>query len=119
MTNQGYKAQRTTEGKERHREVENAYGGVSKKGARPQTAVVASTNRSTYTNSSRRDHLAELFEKLKFSSKPARTTYSQIYEFTQEHRQDVVEHDFRFHYKRDRNTIYNEAMVKMKPHLRK
>ena len=72
-----------------------------------------------YKNSSRRDHLAELFDKLKYSSKPTVTTYKQVYDFGLEHKEDVMQHDFTFHYKRDKHTIYNEAMVRMKPHLRK
>ena len=45
--------------------------------------------------------------------------YKSTYAFNNEHREDLDKHDWTYHFKRDKNTIYNEAHVKMKPHLRK
>ncbi|CDW91243.1 UNKNOWN [Stylonychia lemnae] len=144
VTNQGYqsKDQMTTEGKDRHKEIQKltaqtahhqsqpllrpatAYHDQSKQlqqsssqllHARPQTALTSSR---IVKNTSRRDHLQELFEKLHFNYKQI-STYKDIYAFKDEHKKDVMDHDFQYHYKRDRVTIYNEAMVRMKPHLRK
>eukprot|EP00347_Sterkiella_histriomuscorum_P001600 403371408 len=143
-TNQGYNSKdlMKTEGRERHREVEDLhkaqqksqhhqsnsnllrqqtpthYQGHSKlqNSYRPQTAVTSSR---MMVNSNRRDHLQELFEKLQFTKKVPVSTYTNVYEFGSEFKEDVINHDFQYHYKRDRTTIYNEAMVRMKPHLRK
>ena len=72
-------------------------------------------------NSSRRDHLAEYYHKMsgfQFARKP-NSIYKDVHSYNEEFKQEMREKDYSHHFKQDFYTIYNEAYVVMKPHLRK
>ena len=53
------------------------------------------------------------------SSMQLRSQYDLTFTYSEEFKQNMREHDYEHHLKRDFHTVYNEAYVWMKPHLRK
>ena len=81
----------------------------------------AKTTRSGLTNQARRDHLAEYYHKMsafKSASTVLRSQNAAVHAYTDEFKADLRDHDFQHHLKRDSHTVYTEASVVMKPHLR-
>ncbi len=67
----------------------------------------------------RRDHIGELFNKLTFGSPPKLSSYGSTYGFGYEHKTDVKDHDFQYHFKNDKVKVYVETMLKQGGHFRK
>ena len=53
-----------------------------------------------------------------FAKKP-NSSYKETHGFNEEFKKEMREKDYSYHFKQDFYTVYNEAYVKMKPHLRK
>ena len=66
-----------------------------------------------------KDHLEEILSIMQFNKETPSSNYKTTYKFDDEFKTDVKEHDFGHHFKRDFHTVYNEAYIKYKPHMRK
>ena len=53
-----------------------------------------------------------------FAKKPI-SIYKDIHSFNDEFKTEIMDKDYSHHFKQDFYTVYNEAYVVMKPHLRK
>ena len=54
-----------------------------------------------------------------FRVKPNGSSYKETFKYNEEFKEDTRSKDYQHHLKRDFYTVYNEAYVWMKPHLRK
>ena len=88
--------------------------------SKPTTHLTAAST-AIRPNAGRRDHLAEYYQKMSgfsFAKKPM-SNYKDIHGYNDEFKTEMREKDYSHHFKQDFYTVYNEAYVVMKPHLRK